>query len=190
MKCAPTALWVVLVAHAAAISSLTPGCAGRATSAGGAGSEPTDAGFGSHDLAAECTPDPPGTVVSGTGPFLAGHPFCPWNGCLDGPVALCGADGRWHCPAPPHCSKTGGSPGTSPPTEEAGVGGTCPGTPPADGIQHEDGGPCPQEGLICTYGFEPVACGGRTAACTHGTWAVYHTDPGVACFDSGAGDGG
>jgi hypothetical protein len=56
-----------------------------------------------------CVPDPPDAVISGSGGGQPDAPYCPWNGCLDGPKASCGSDGQWHCPQPPPpCVDAGG----------------------------------------------------------------------------------
>jgi hypothetical protein len=63
--------------------------------------------------------------------------------------------------------------------------GVCPSGPSAP-----RGGRCDTPGLVCTYGYQNRACGGRTMQCTDATWTeVTHTDPGASC-DAGVSDAG
>lgn len=44
---------------------------------------------------------------------------------------------------------------------------------------------CSQPELTCRYGYEPLACGGRTVICRGGRFQeLEHTDPSAACFDA------
>ena len=55
--------------------------------------------------------------------------------------------------------------------------GVCPSGPTAP-----LGGPCATPGLVCAYGDQTPACGGRTVRCSQTTWTeVEHTDPGPDC---------
>jgi hypothetical protein len=134
-----------------------------------------------------CTPDPPGTVISGTNGGQADAPYCPWNGCLDGPKASCGTDHQWHCPPPPSECPGGGSGNTC-----TASGGTCvithdpcpAGTAP-DGNRPDQSG-CNQEpGEICC---RPSSLDAGSFACGNVTCAGgYCADrqPGVMTSDGG-----
>ena len=62
---------------------------------------------------------------------------------------------------------------------------TCPAGPAAPLGAH-----CETPGLVCKYGYQSQACGGRTVTCRRSTWVeVEHTDPSDAC-DAGTPDGG
>lgn len=114
-------------------------CLGDTDDAGGGSSSSTSKpGTGDVILAGRtCTPDPPGTVISGTAGGQPGAPYCPWNGCLDGPKAACGADGKWHCPTP---SKT-----CAPPPAD-----NDPACPATYSFTYQ-GRPCSSVGLTCAY---------------------------------------
>lgn len=57
-------------------------------------------------------------------------------------------------------------------------GGACPTGPEAP-----LGTACTTPGLECEYGYDPVECGGRTVACSSGTWVeVAHSDPQPTCM--------
>jgi hypothetical protein len=56
-------------------------------------------------------------------------------------------------------------------------GGECP-----PGPQAPLGTSCTKPGLECRYGYEPIACGGRTVICDEGSFReLEHTDPAPGC---------
>lgn len=55
---------------------------------------------------------------------------------------------------------------------DTGIAASCPAGPSAPG------GVCRREDLVCTYGYEPAACGGTTVICMQGLWRVQsHSQP-------------
>lgn len=51
-------------------------------------------------------------------------------------------------------------------------------------------GPCPANGLVCTYGYSRPECGGRTLTCAANVWSEMHTDPTPSCYVDGGVDAG
>jgi hypothetical protein len=118
LKCSAFALLVPVATLSGCPGNVNVG--GPWSDSGSEGGSSVDSGGGAPDQEAPdsqglpdgavCMPDPPDAVISGTGGGQLDAPYCPWNGCLDGPKASCGPDGQWHCPAPPPpCTDASGS---------------------------------------------------------------------------------